>query len=242
MNKDELLKNIATTGYNVGFGAKKHFATYDIVSKTPGLISFFSMAFGIYALVLDGLSTKFLSATFIILGIVSLYIAMYDSQKDKYEEAGVKLTQYYNKLRDLYFRVKSDNSADTSAFEQELSDIESNYYSSNISKQILFSDWYAHYKFFWQHQIEWVDEQKNFSLLRDKLPLSFTLTICAALVVGGMVLKNWHADSNMSTEQTLPETTSTCFLVTVKSLDSANAQPQSCEIPQPTEPEPEPGD
>ncbi|HGY9583460.1 SLATT domain-containing protein [Vibrio harveyi] len=240
MNKDELLKNIATTGYNVGFGAKKHFATYDIVSKTPGLISFFSMAFGIYALVLDELSTKFLSATFIILGIVSLYIAMYDSQKDKYEETGVKLTQYYNKLRDLYFRVKADSGADTSAFEQELSDIESSYYSGNISKQILFSDWYAHYKFFWQHQIEWVDEQKNFSLLRDKLPLSLTLTICAALVGGGIVLKNWHADRNMSTEQTLPETTSTCFLVTVKSLDSVKAEPQSCEIPQPTEPEPEP--
>lgn len=236
MNKDELLKNIATTGYNVGFGAKKHLATYDIVSKTPGLISFFSMVFGIYALVLDGLSTKFLSATFIILGIVSLYITMYDSQKDKYEEAGVKLTQYYNKLRDLYCRVKSDNGTDTSAFEQELSEIESSYYSGNISKQILFSDWYAHYKFFWQHQIEWVDEQKNFSLLRDKLPLSFTLTICAALIGGGIVLKNWHADSNMSTKQALPETTTTCFLVTVKSLDSANAQTHSCELPQPTEP------
>lgn len=81
-----------------------------------------------------------------------------------------------------------------------------------------------------------MDEQKNFSLLRDKLPLSFTLTICAALIGGGIVLKNWHADSNMSTEQALPETTTTCFLVTVKSLDSANAQTHSCELPQPTEP------
>ncbi len=217
MNKIELLKNIATTGYNVGFGAKKHFATYDIVSKAPGLISFFSTAFGVYALVFDGLSTKFLSATFIILGIVSLYITMYDSQKDKYEEAGVALTQYYNKLRDLYYRVKSDSSTDASAFEQDLSEIESSYYSRNISKQILFSDWYAHYKFFWQHQIEWVGEQKNFSLFRDKIPLSFTLiTIFAALIGVGIVLKNWHVNSNISTNETVHETTSACFLVTVK--------------------------
>ena len=31
MDKDDLLKHIAETGYNVGFGAKLHFATYDIV-------------------------------------------------------------------------------------------------------------------------------------------------------------------------------------------------------------------
>ena len=47
MNKLDLLKSIAEKGYDVGFGAKKHFATYDIIEKTPGLISFSSMAFGI---------------------------------------------------------------------------------------------------------------------------------------------------------------------------------------------------
>lgn len=33
MRRDDLLKHIADTGYNVGFGAKKHFATYDITDK-----------------------------------------------------------------------------------------------------------------------------------------------------------------------------------------------------------------
>lgn len=191
MNKEELLKNIATTGYNVGFGAKKNFATYDIVSKTPGMISFFSMAFGIYALVFDGLSTEFLSATFIVLGIISLYITMYDSQKGDYESSGIQLTQYFNKLRDLYCRVKSDPCTNTATFELELSDIESGYYNCNISKQILFSDWYAHYKFFWQHQIEWIDEQKKFSFLRDKLPLTFSLTIFTVLIVSGVLMFNY---------------------------------------------------
>ena len=30
MTKEVLLKRIAESAYNVGFGAKKHFATYDI--------------------------------------------------------------------------------------------------------------------------------------------------------------------------------------------------------------------
>ena len=42
MNKAELLKCIAETGYNVGFGAKKHFATYDLLEKMPGWIGFIS--------------------------------------------------------------------------------------------------------------------------------------------------------------------------------------------------------
>ncbi|AWN16176.1 hypothetical protein SALB1_1978 [Salinisphaera sp. LB1] len=54
--------------------------------------------------------------------------------------------------------------------------------SSNQSKQILFSDWYAHYKFFWQHQIEWIDEQKQFTFWRDKVPLSFSLACLVALI------------------------------------------------------------
>ena len=50
MDKQEALKLLATHGYNVGYGAKKHFATYDIVEKAPGAISFASIAFGILSL------------------------------------------------------------------------------------------------------------------------------------------------------------------------------------------------
>ncbi len=40
MSQVALLKNIAETGYNVGFGGRKHWATYDIVEKVPGFIGF----------------------------------------------------------------------------------------------------------------------------------------------------------------------------------------------------------
>lgn len=188
MTKNDLLKNIAETGYNVGFGAKKHFATFDIVNKTPGFISFISMAFGIYALVYDSLTTKFLSASFAVLGIIGLYISLYDSKKDEYEKIGVELTKLYNELSKLYRHTKNSGEDKVPEYEQALIDIEKRYYQFSNSKQILFSDWYAHYKFFWQHQIDWIHEQKQFKFLRDKIPL--TLTIIIILVIVGLF--SWY--------------------------------------------------
>ena len=37
MDKNDLLKQIAEASYNIGYGAKKHFATYDIVEKVPNI-------------------------------------------------------------------------------------------------------------------------------------------------------------------------------------------------------------
>lgn len=184
MKRDDLLKCIAETGYNVGFGAKKHFATYDLVEKSPGWISFISIAFGIYSLAFKELSTSFLSASFTVLGVVGLYVNMYDAKKSDYEKAGVELTKIYNQLRALYYSVQSkSDSDDLTNLISEYQRLESQYYSIGLSKQILFSDWYAHYKFFWQHQIEWVDEQKKFSFFRDKVPLSFYMFLVVLIVM-----------------------------------------------------------
>ena len=184
MNRSDFLKCIAETGYNVGFGAKKHFATYDLVEKSPGWISFISIAFGIYSLAFKELSTSFLSASFAVLGVVGLYVSMYDAKKSDYEKAGVELTKIYNQLRALYYSVQSkSDSDDLTNLISEYQQLESQYYSVGLSKQILFSDWYAHYKFFWQHQIEWVDEQKNFSFFRDKVPLSFYMFLVVLIVM-----------------------------------------------------------
>lgn len=184
MNRSDFLKCIAETGYNVGFGAKKHFATYDLVEKSPGWISFISIAFGIYSLAFKELSTSFLSASFTVLGVVGLYVSMYDAKKSDYEKAGVELTKIYNQLRALYYSLQSkSDSDDLTNLISEYQQLESQYYSVGLSKQILFSDWYAHYKFFWQHQIEWVDEQKNFSFFRDKVPLSFYMFLVVLIVM-----------------------------------------------------------
>ncbi|WP_423855254.1 SLATT domain-containing protein [Acinetobacter guillouiae] len=180
MNKAELLRYIAETGYNVGFGAKKNFATYDLIEKMPRWIGFISTAVGILGLIIDALSTKLVSAIFVIIGICGLYISFYDKDKNRYENAGKELTKLFNELKSLYFDVKclSENS-DVSAYQVRIQDIETRYFSLCISKQILFSNWYAHYKFFWEHQISWIDEQLKFRFIRDKIPLSLIFILVA---------------------------------------------------------------
>lgn len=184
MRKKDLLKAIAETGYNVGFGAKKHFATYDIINKIPGFISFITMTIGIYALVIDDLNTKIMAATLTIIGIIALYINFYEDKKNSYEQAGIELTQLFNKLKNLYMEVKSvPDDENHEIYTVKWQQLEDESYNIAISKQILMSNWYAHYKFFWEHQISWIDEQLKFSFWRDKVPLSFSFTSGILLII-----------------------------------------------------------
>jgi hypothetical protein len=189
VDKDGLLKSIAETGYNVGFGAKKHFATFDIIEKMPGFIGFVSIAVGIFSLVYEPLSTKLPSACLTIAGVCAVYIGLYNHRKSEYERAGIELTKLFNELKVLYRSVQAG--ADVTAGVGSLRTIESNFYGHAISNQIVFSDWYAHYKFFAQQQIDWVDEQKKFTW-RDKFPLSLILT---ALIVVGLIV--WLIVANL---------------------------------------------
>jgi hypothetical protein len=90
-------------------------------------------------------------------------------------------------LKTLYFKTKAAQDEDIPQLEQQLETLEAEFGNIGITDQILFSGWYAHYKFFWEHQIEWVNEQKHFTLFRDKLPLSFTASIVLALIIGLVV-------------------------------------------------------
>lgn len=183
MNKNDLLTMIAQKGYDVGFGAKKHFATYDIIEKAPGWIGFSSTTVGILGLVLDSLSTKLVSAVFVIIGISSLYISFYNHEKQKYDDTGTKLIRLCNELKTLYYTVKDlPDNVDLTPYLDKLNEIENRYYSCSMSKQILASNWYAHYKFFWEHQIDWMDEQLNFRLFKDKIPLSFIIFLLLVII------------------------------------------------------------
>jgi len=191
MNKEALLKQIAETGYNVGFGAKKHFATYDIIEKAPGLIGFLSMAVGIFALIIDVLASKHMSAIMIVLGIAALYISCYNGSKNSYDLAGKELTRIFNDLHTLYDTVKASTKGDWSVELGELKKYQSASFAACISKQILISNWYAHYKFFWEMQIGWVGEQKQFGFFRDKVPLSLMIwasVLLVSLIGGGLYL------------------------------------------------------
>lgn len=187
MDRPGLLKSIAETGYNVGFGAKKHFATYDIVEKTPGLIGFVSLAIGILSLVFEPLSAKGPAAALAIAGVMGLYISLYDHKKMDYERAGWEMTQLFNDLRALYRTVQAQGDLDAGL--TKLQAIETAYYGTAISKQVLFSDWYAHYKFFAQLQIDWIDEQKHFTW-KDRVPLSLkAMTVLIVISAAGFGIR-----------------------------------------------------
>ncbi len=181
MTKDGLLKMIAESGYNVGYAAKKHLATFDIVEKVPGWLALLSITAGIGALFIPELEQKFVSATFLILGVASLFINFYMQDKEKYAKAGDNLTGKFHELRALYQHVKAEpDTADMSAFAATHDRIQVEALSFGIPKQIFLSDWYAHYKFYWQAQTGWMDEQLHFKFWRDKMPLG--LIVCLAVV------------------------------------------------------------
>ena len=178
MDRPRLLRSIAEKGYDVLFGVKKTFATYDIVGKGPGWIGFISSAVGVFALIYDPLSAKFPSAILVVAGIASLYLSFY--RAEEYEKVANKQLALYNRLKTLYRSVESGS--DTTAAESELDAIDSEFYACTIGKQVFLSGWYAHYKLFAETQIDWLDEQLGFTW-RDKLPLSARLVLIAIVVI-----------------------------------------------------------
>ena len=186
MTKNDLLKQIAESAYNIGFGAKKSFATFDIVDKIPGILNFCALAIGILALVIDELNIKIVSASLIIFGVIGIYISKYDDKKDEYATSGSKITEMFNELKSLYHLVKAKS--DDTNFDEDISkmkEIEDKFYSITIPKQILFSDWYAHYKFFWQWatHIKWLESELKLTFWENKIPLSFIVFIGVVLLI-----------------------------------------------------------
>jgi hypothetical protein len=185
VDKDALLRLIAESAYNIGYAAKKHLATYDLVEKVPGWIGLVSLAVGIFALFMPDLAKNPVAATVIMLGVASITINFYTADKDQYAQVGSELTSKFHELRTLYSQVKlHPDTANLTSFINEHDRIQKDSLELGIAKQIFLSDWYAHYKFFWQMQTDWLDEQLHFRLVRDKLPLGFTLLVVGAVVWG----------------------------------------------------------
>lgn len=181
MTKSDLLKNIAELGYDVGYGAKKHFATYDCASTIPGFITFSTFAAGVFFLLFDFQAKKYFAALFIVLGTLGWRVNLWSVDKEKYEQVGKQLTVLFNEVRLLYYDVKASDGDKLGSSESRLRELRNKYVDMGISKQMLFSDWYAHYKFFCQQQVGWIDEQLNFRLFRDKIPLSFSVSVMCVL-------------------------------------------------------------
>lgn len=187
MKKDLFLREVAESAYNIGYAAKKNFATYDIVEKAPGWISLITLGLGVMALVNPLFEGHTLAALVLIVGVASMYFNSYLDTRREYFDHGEKLTGFFTSLRSIYFEIQSRNDGDNSDdLKQRYEAILTSSQQIKAGKQIFLSDWYAHYKFFWQAQIGWVDEQLKFRFWRDKMPLSAAISV--PLIVVTIVL------------------------------------------------------
>ena len=121
MNRDQLLKEVAKTGYDVLYAAKKHFATYDIVEKAPGWLTISTLGIGIFGLVIPALTNSILSAAILLVGVAAIYFNQFQDQRQKYADAGGSLIRTFNKLRAIYYDVQARSATD------ELSDLRARY-------------------------------------------------------------------------------------------------------------------
>lgn len=184
MRKEEFLNTLAQKGYDIGFGAKKNFASYDIINKLPSWVGFISLAIGIIQIAYDDISfNKELSISLIFIGIAIIYLEVFKSKVDDFENEGIRLTILFNSIRDLYYQAKSDSNFIYSNYENLYQNILSNFYSNNMSKQIFMSSWYAHFKFFYEMQTEWIENELKLNFFKDKLPNSLKIFFLIIIIL-----------------------------------------------------------
>lgn len=185
--KEDLLKQIADKAYSISYAANLNFATYDIVTKAPGRIAFLTIVAGILGLGWPELTARWLSVIILIFGVANVYIRKFTSDIASYKCRGIKNTEQWNKLRGLYIKVKSmDAAADFSNEVNEFSAIEQEFNDGAEPDQIVFSNWFAHYKLFCEKDVSWMDEQLHFGLWRDKIPQ--TAKVCMIVLAIAVVV------------------------------------------------------
>lgn len=189
MKRDDLLKMIAEKGYDVGFGAKRNFSTFDIVTRAPIYISFVSIAIGIIELAGPILGGKAISIILLIAGLMSLVISLFDEDIKKYDKEGIRETILWDRYKNLYQEVKDlDVNIDINEYSRKLESLNAEFYSQTITKQMWLSNWFAHYKFFNEMNIDWLDEQLHFKFWKDKIPGTAKWTIYITVLILIIVL------------------------------------------------------
>lgn len=152
--------------------------------RIPEYISFLSITVGVLGLVYSTLAEKFVSVFILILGIASVYIERFTPNIDSYSNRGIANTDQLNKLKNLYFEVKGmPDSADFSTIEARYTSIENEFNASSQPNQIVFANWFAHYKMFCEKDMNWMDEQLHFHWWKDKIPKSAHLVIYSMILV-----------------------------------------------------------
>lgn len=196
MNKSAILRSIAESAYNIGFGGKKHFVTYDIYRIFPRAISVITMIIGVFQLLnwykttISSNIQDFVSAGLIAVGLIGLVLDLTGDDKENYNKVGKKLVGYFNELRRMYHQVESlDESSDFQSFIKRLEEINTHVEEIAISKQAIFTHWITHIEFFQRMQSKWVVDELGLTW-KDKMPIFHWETfvfILILIIIGGFL-------------------------------------------------------
>lgn len=196
MKKDDLLLTIANKAYNIGFGAQIHFASFNIYSKVPRILSLLTVLAGVIQLltIFRNNTTDnckdLVSASLIFIGILSLLLVTGGKDKEQYNQVGKKLTLFYNELHAMYNEIKfSDENADLTSYKNRVENIENTFQEIAISYQAMFPfiHIYTNLRFFFGGvQTDWIDEQLHFSA-KDKFPFLHPEAIILYLIIIGLI-------------------------------------------------------
>lgn len=188
MTEQTLQKQIAREYYNVIYGAKLNFASLDTCEKLPGIISFMSLSLGILGLTFEVLNNKTLASSLLIAGIIGLMLKPREMSKTQYVDSGKALTDISKKLEILHGEV-IENPGDSTEQRAKLALLQTEHGAVDIPAQVFLSSWYAHYKVFSEQNSKWFCEELSLTFWKDKVPLSFRLTVIAA-ILGGIFYLN----------------------------------------------------
>lgn len=184
MEKNKLKRRVAEVAYNVIFGAKRHFSSYDIAEKFPVFFGLITAIAGIYFLAYKSNYSDAVSFILIAIGLGVSYLSFYSTEdKKNFVKVGRDLTEKYNRLRSIHEKIDGANSNELIALEQELNLINKEFHETSIYKQVFGSDIYAHYKLFGESQPKWLEDELSLTFCKDKIPFSIKFFIFILILI-----------------------------------------------------------
>jgi hypothetical protein len=77
VTKDDFLKNLAIKGFDIGFGAKRNFASFDLINKLPSWAGFTSLIIAVLQLIYTNIPhNKEISVIIIFSSIAIIYLSL----------------------------------------------------------------------------------------------------------------------------------------------------------------------
>lgn len=187
--RDSIKKQSAQLGYSVGFGARRHFATFEIVDKVPTYFGVITFAFGIIFLKYPNSELSDLIAVLTsIVGGAIVYLNFYSNDKDKYAEIGKKLIKLYNQTFSIYEKAKTCDEVELNNLDLELRAINDELQNIAIHKQVFFSNEFAHFKLFGESQSDWFVDELKLTFWKDKVPAIWRVYFVVFVIVVAILL------------------------------------------------------